>query len=1195
MRRAACLALALALAAACGADDARVAARHDQVSAGRDVDLPLPAASRFYATPTGYRALGDGYRASVDERGAISVASSRAGTRPLELRTQSIVRGRALYGALGDERAASLQKGRLDFARGPVTEHLVASPHALEQSWTFDALPPGAGELAVRVHSSTPLHAEGDRLVTSARLSYRDAAWVDSRGQRTALRLALEGNDIVIRVPADVVERASYPATLDPTIGPELSVDAPVVGVPNTGAYYPQIAAGKSGNALVVWGDGRVEAPLNNGLFSGSHLLGARVTPAGTILDPTGFVIGGERDFYYQDWKVTYDGTKNWFVTWTQSGLNSPCEELWAAVVDDLGKLVSSKVAQGACSARSVSAGFDGTNLIVAFDLYGAGNDLYATRFSPAGVPLDPLPKPVATGKQSYSRHGLACKTGQCLAAWATPSGARATRIGPGVTVLDATPIVVSNSLGEVSGVVYDGLSYVVSVGTQLVRIDPATGALVGSAVTVGADAIASIATDGATTWAVWANASLQIGAGRMTQAGALVPGGPLALTTGATAASPVVALGGGNAIIAWEDERLHASRDIFMGRASSAGAALDGDGVPFEKAANGEVFPSVATNGAGYLVSWSDYRNVPDNRGTYAARLALDGTPLDAAATLIEPQAYSSSTASNGTDYLVVTDVAASQFNTGAVRAVRISGATGGVLGPALDLTSAGLLPAVAHDGTQYVVAWVESGVRAARLSNAGALVGAPLVLSTDTGVFGEGTRLGAASGNGVTLVIFNNHTGVYGVRIDSTGQILDTTPILIGGGIANCFYPSVTWDGVQWVVVWEDYRAAHITDPKVFAARVSPAGVVVAPKEFKVNAGPSAQVFPAVIGMNDGYSDLVVWSDNGNPDRYQDFALKGAWFRRSDGSSLDPTGVVLSDRLGNEIGAALAPAGAGRAILAYHVTDFTSGLGNTRVRVRFIGSGKSAATACTKDDDCITRACSDGVCCDRACKGTCETCTATPGTCKPVVLAEDPDTCKGQDACTAASVCKRKQGQGCLIDGDCGSGFCAAGICCDRRCDAACETCPAATGVCTLRPARSAGAPTCAPYACDGTNASCPATCKDNGSCPAGSRCELSSGFCVAGATCLDARTALLDDQSTVDCSPYTCGGGSCRTSCRNVGDCVYPSVCDEGGLCVFAGAGPAADSGCSASSGQPSSGGGWLVVVAAFALGRRRRRAS
>ena len=70
--------------------------------------------------------------------------------------------------------------------------------------------------------------------------------------------------EIVLRVPAAVVDAATYPAVLDPTISPEFNTDDPVYPSAAMGApSSPVVTLGWTGNTgvyLVAWRERRAEA-----------------------------------------------------------------------------------------------------------------------------------------------------------------------------------------------------------------------------------------------------------------------------------------------------------------------------------------------------------------------------------------------------------------------------------------------------------------------------------------------------------------------------------------------------------------------------------------------------------------------------------------------------------------------------------------------------------------------------------------------------------------------------------------------------------------------------------------------------------------------------------------------------------------------------------------------------------------------
>ena len=100
------------------------------------------------------------------------------------------------------------------------------TPSGVEQRWRFDRAPQGAADLTVRVAvEGARCAGEYDGGVTlsdgdAPRFRYSHGVWVDRDGRRTPVRARCVGGGIALTVPAAVVARSAFPATLDPTITP---------------------------------------------------------------------------------------------------------------------------------------------------------------------------------------------------------------------------------------------------------------------------------------------------------------------------------------------------------------------------------------------------------------------------------------------------------------------------------------------------------------------------------------------------------------------------------------------------------------------------------------------------------------------------------------------------------------------------------------------------------------------------------------------------------------------------------------------------------------------------------------------------------------------------------------------------------------------------------------------------------------
>lgn len=220
--------------------------------------------------------------------------------------------------------------------------------------------------------------------------------------------------------------------------------------------------------------------------------------------------------------------------------------------------------------------------------------------------------------------------------------------------------------------------------------------------------------------------------------------------------------------------------------------------------------------------------------------------------------------------------------------------------------------------------------------------------------------------------------------------------------------------------------------------------------------------------------------------------------------------------------------------------------------------GFGGSCSTAA----DCDTGACVDGVCCESTSCGTCQACnlSAGPGTCRPVVSADDPDTCGAPSAtCDATGACKKVQGQACTTGAQCVSNFCVDGVCCASACTGTCQACAAAVkesgaenGICG--PAKDGQNPH---GDCTATGASsCGQTgvCNGTGTCklwPAGTSCG--AGVCDAntfkGQQCNGTGSCLSNPTGTA-CAPGKCiSSTGCKLTCTTNADCDSTGFCDTG----------------------------------------------
>lgn len=91
---------------------------------------------------------------------------------------------------------------------------------------------------------------------------------------------------------------------------------------------------------------------------------------------------------------------------------------------------------------------------------------------------------------------------------------------------------------------------------------------------------------------------------------------------------SPALARGQTNLLVAWEDQRIIAERDIFGTRITPEGEILDPIGIPICTASGQQSSVEAVGGDQNYLVVWQDRRG--GNSEIYGARIDFQGDVLD-------------------------------------------------------------------------------------------------------------------------------------------------------------------------------------------------------------------------------------------------------------------------------------------------------------------------------------------------------------------------------------------------------------------------------------------------------------------------------------------------------------------------------------------------------------------------------------
>lgn len=216
-----------------------------------------------------------------------------------------------------------------------------------------------------------------------------------------------------------------------------------------------------------------------------------------------------------------------------------------------------------------------------------------------------------------------------------------------------------------------------------------------------------------------------------------------------------------------------------------------------------------------------------------------------------------------------------------------------------------------------------------------------------------------------------------------------------------------------------------------------------------------------------------------------------------------------------------------------------------------------------CVEDGACLSGHCVDFVCCESACEGECQRCDIADGQCLSAETGTDPDAECGVGTCSReAGGCAGLPGAPCDVDGECVTGHCEGGLCCDRACDGACELCMA--GVCMPTSGETPmcmGDLTCVFGVCLGDDG---VACTNGGEC-ASAVCSPEALCCAVGCTDLCDRCLGAGGCERVrgNDNPGRCEGGvTCDLTgtcvprderCMMDGECEFDEWCDVG-TCVM-----------------------------------------
>ncbi|AKT38190.1 hypothetical protein [Chondromyces crocatus] len=495
--------------------------------------------------------------------------------------------------------------------------------------------------------------------------------------------------------------------------------------------------------------------------------------------------------------------------------------------------------ASGAQSHPAIA--FDGSGYLVAWtDTRTPVESTFATRVAADGTIRDPVgiflgPGSSPTIAFDGTRYLIVHKA-------PNPQALRGALVSPVDGLLDPQGFTIASATDATRNpaATFDGTNFVVAWvggGTHLARVSP-TGTVLGLTLLDSGppaynsfDTRPALASDGANTLVVWQASDRRIHGVRVAPSGtrldvpSLTIGPPNPGPSGQR--TPTVAFDGANYVIAWLDSSSeYSNHRIEATRVTPQGTVLDPTGILVASEPDIHLrfeSPEAAFDGQNTVLTWPRGPFWDGGLSLYTTRLSPSGTVHDPDGVLLAEAASDSAIASSGAGAFVVWTDQTTPEGTGgtAIRGARLASDGSTIDDPSLLLSTSGngqTQPAIAFDGVNHLVVWADDR-------------------AYDT----------AWSG-----------TDIIGARVSPTGELLDPAGITIGTGYGFQFAPRTVFDGANMLVAWWNLRddlsvpGDYVHEPEY--ARVSPAGELLDPTPIRLPLGSYEPDAIALASNGDG-----------------------------------------------------------------------------------------------------------------------------------------------------------------------------------------------------------------------------------------------------------------------------------------------------------------------------------------------------
>lgn len=651
--------------------------------------------------------------------------------------------------------------------------------------------------------------------------------------------------------------------------------------------YRPSVAFDGS-NFMVVWDNE-------------DDIIGARVSPAGIVLDTIGIIISNAFNDQYEP--TICFGLTNYFVAWTdcRSGYSSiygTRVNPEGAVLDSIGIRISPTTLYG--NSNPVVT-FCGSNYFTVWELDIA--DIYGARIDQNGIVLDTSGIVICSNYPSQfpsvTFDGI-----NFFAVWsdAEEENLYGRRIDTNGIVLDTGRIKICTFQetyypavvfgGSYFFVVWDDYRYDLDIYGTRVNNEGIVIDSVGIPVSysVNIQVYSKVTFDGTNYFVVWWSHT-EDGSG--IYGSRVSPTGMILDPTGILIRTPVymgyrlikVIYGDSNYFVLWQEYDSSFNLNLYGCRVNPDGIILDTSGIEIS-AEYGIGQPQVIFGDNNYFVVWTDLRAGFYN-DIYGARISSTGEVLD-------PDGIPISTANDyqrnpqvafdGANYFVFwVDERNGGYNNSDIYGARVN--TSGVV---LDTVGIPISTAnhrqdyfsMVFDGTNYMLVWEDeravnfySDIYGARVTQNGVVLdpnGIIISIANDDQynpqiIFGDNKFFVVWQDNR------NDNNDIYAARLTSEGFVLDSAGIPISSGDYSLAFLQVIFDGAYYVLVWQKYISGSGTN--IYGARLNPvtaridtfivSNEVGIQYEPAIVYGPDNQVFVTYTGWTHIYQGKPYYTD--------------------------------------------------------------------------------------------------------------------------------------------------------------------------------------------------------------------------------------------------------------------------------------------------------------------------------------------